>query len=126
MSETVSIDHANSGTRLSGRSGCLHLRTVTTKLIDDRIDDMPSIFIPKMNMSAAGPGALMIEYGAYDTHVVSANPSHSSAAPTGFIQNAIAFSFGYAMSLYRTMIGTRMFPMPFATGSANRNNIVRP
>ena len=101
------MDQANNGTFLKGRSGCLHFRIVTIKLMDDKIDETPRIFRPNIHMSAAGPGALITEYGAYATHVVSENPSHTSAPPTGTIQKATAFNFGYAISLYLTIIGTR-------------------
>ena len=75
-------------------SGCLHFRIVTTKLIAPRIDEIPKIFNPKIHMSAAGPGALMIEYGGVAYQVKSANPNQMSAPAGGIIQNAIALSFG--------------------------------
>src|SRR2546422_10151165 len=111
IKDTVSIDHAKSGTWRSGRSGCLHLSMVTTKLIDDNLDDIPSIFNPNIIISAAGPGALITEYGAYETHEVSENPSQSSAPPIGFIQHATEASFEYATPLHLTIIATRYFPM---------------
>jgi hypothetical protein len=49
----------------------------------------------------------MIEYGGVAYHVKSAKPNQTNAAPGGIIQNAIALSFGYAISLYLTMIGTK-------------------
>ena len=58
-------------------------------------------------MSAAGPGALIIEYGGVAYQVKSAKPNQISAPAGGIIQNAIAFNFGYAISLYLTIIGTR-------------------
>ena len=62
--DTVSMDQANNGTFLRGKSGCLHFRIVTIKLMDDKIDETPKIFRPNIHMSAAGPGALITEYGA--------------------------------------------------------------
>ena len=56
-------DQPINGTLLSGRSGCLHFRIVTTKLIEPRIEETPSIFNPNIHISAAGPGALIAEYG---------------------------------------------------------------
>ena len=80
---------------------------VTMKLIEPSIEETPSIFRPKIHMSAAGPGALITEYVGYAYQVKSANPSQINAPAGGIIQNAIALSFGYAISLYLTMIGTR-------------------
>ena len=57
-------DHANNGTWPIDMSGCLHFRIVTMKLIAPNTDEIPKIFNPNIHMSAAGPGALMIEYGA--------------------------------------------------------------
>ncbi len=88
-------------------SGCLHFKIVTIKLIAPRTEEIPKIFSPKIHMSAAGPGALIIEYGGVAYHVKSANPNQINAPPGGIIQNAIALSFGYAMSLYLTIIGTK-------------------
>src|ERR1700687_4422939 len=50
IKDTVSIDHAKSGTLRNGKSGCLHLRIVTTKLIEDNIDDIPKILRPNIIM----------------------------------------------------------------------------
>jgi len=80
---------------------------VTIKLIDPKIDEIPKIFRPKIHISAAGPGALSIEYGGYAVQPVSENHSQTKAAPTGIIQYATAFSFGHAISLYLTIIGIR-------------------
>jgi hypothetical protein len=99
ISEDVKNDQARSGTLLRGKSGCLHFRIVTIKLIEPSIDETPKIFKPKIHMSAAGPGARIEEYGGVAYHVKSAKPSQISAPAGGIIQNAIAFSFGYAMSL---------------------------
>ena len=63
MIDVTSVDHTNSDVFMSGRSGCFILRMVTTKLIAPRTEEMPSIFSPKIHISAAGPGALIIEYG---------------------------------------------------------------
>ena len=68
-------DHANNGTCPIDMSGCLHLRIVTTKLIAPNTEDIPKIFNPNIHMSAAGPGALMIEYGGVAYQVKSANPN---------------------------------------------------
>ena len=68
---------------------------------------MPSIFSPKIHISAAGPGAFRVEYGGVAYQVKSAMPSQTSAIAGGIIQKATAFSFGHAMSLYLTMIGIR-------------------
>ena len=107
IKEDVRYAHAKSGSLLSGKSGCLHFIIVTTKLIEPKIDDTPSIFRPKIHMSAAGPGALIVDYVGYAYQVKSAKPNQIRAPAGGIIQNAIAFSFGYAMSLNLTMIGTR-------------------
>ena len=88
-------------------SGCLHLRIVITKLMAPSTDETPKIFSPNIHMSAAGPGALMIEYGGCAYQVKSAKPNQTSTAAGGIIQNAIALSFGYAISLYLTIIGTK-------------------
>ncbi len=88
-------------------SGCLHFKIVTIKLIAPRTEEIPKIFSPKIHMSAAGAGALITEYGGVAYHVKSANPSQINAPAGGIIQNAIALSFGYAMSLYLTIIGTK-------------------
>ena len=106
INEDVRYDHAKSGILLNGKSGCLHFIIVTTKLIAPRIDDTPRIFNPNIHMSAAGPGALITEYVGYAYQVKSANPNQISTPAGGIIQNAIALSFGYAISLYLTIIGT--------------------
>jgi hypothetical protein len=59
----VSIAQAKSDIFIKGRSGCFILRMVTTKLIAPSTEDIPRIFAPNIHISAAGPGALMIEYG---------------------------------------------------------------
>ena len=100
-------DQASNGTCPMDMSGCLHFRIVTMKFIAPNTDEIPRIFNPNIHMSAAGPGALMIEYGGVAYHVKSANPSQINAPAGGIIQNAIAFSFGYAISLYLTIIGTK-------------------
>jgi hypothetical protein len=61
--ETESIDHANRDILMIGRSGCLQFKIVTMKLIELKIEEIPKIFKPKIHMSAAGPGALIIAYG---------------------------------------------------------------
>src|SRR5437870_11883735 len=63
MIDVTNVDHTNSDVFMSGRSGCFILRMVTTKLIAPRTEEMPSIFIPKIHISAAGPGALIREDG---------------------------------------------------------------
>jgi hypothetical protein len=107
MKDIESIDHEKSDIFIIDKSGCLHFSIVTIKLIEPSIDEIPKIFSPKIHISAAGPGALIIEYGGYAVHPVSENPSQTRAAPTGIIQNATAFSLGHAISLYLTMIGIR-------------------
>ena len=61
ISDDVKYAHPKSGILLSGKSGCLHLKIVTTKLMAPRIDETPRIFNPKIHISAAGPGALSTE-----------------------------------------------------------------
>src|SRR5919197_1711824 len=107
INDVTSVAHANNDIFISGKSGCFILRIVTTKLIEPNIDERPRIFIPKIHISVAGPGALIIEYGGYAVHPVSENPSHIRAPATGIIQYATAFSFGHAISLYLTIIGIR-------------------
>jgi hypothetical protein len=63
MNDMESIDHAKSDIFIMDKSGCLHFSIVTIKLMEPSIDDIPNIFRPKIHISAAGPGALMIEYG---------------------------------------------------------------
>ncbi len=92
---------------INGRSGCFILSIVTMKLMAPRTDEMPRIFRPKIHISAAGPGALRMEYGGVAYHVKSAIPSQTSAMAGGIIQKAVAFNFGHAMSLYLTIIGIR-------------------
>jgi hypothetical protein len=58
-----SIDHAKRDIFIIDMSGCLHFSIVTIKLIEPNIDDIPNIFRPKIHISAAGPGAFIIEYG---------------------------------------------------------------
>jgi len=53
-------------------SGCLHFKIVTIKLIAPSTDEIPKIFNPNIHMSAAGPGALIIEYGGVAYQVKSA------------------------------------------------------
>jgi hypothetical protein len=101
------IDQEKRGIFINGRSGCFIRKIVTTKLIAPRIEEIPKIFNPKIHISAAGPGARKIEYGGYAVQLVSAQPNHTRAAPTGIIQKATALSFGHAMSLYLTIIGIR-------------------
>jgi hypothetical protein len=55
------IDHVKRGIFINGRSGCFILKIVTTKLMAPRIDEIPKIFSPKINISAAGPGARKVE-----------------------------------------------------------------
>jgi len=63
MNDIESIDHAKRDIFMIDKSGCLHFRIVTIKFIEPSIDDIPNIFKPKIHISAAGPGALIIEYG---------------------------------------------------------------
>ena len=77
------------------------------KLIEPKIEETPRILRPKIHISAAGPGALIVEYVGYAYQVKSANPNQIRAPAGGIIQNATAFSFGYAMSLNLTIIGTK-------------------
>jgi len=63
INDVVNVAHTNNDTFISGKSGCFILRIVTTKLIAPSIDEIPSIFIPKIHISVAGPAALIIEYG---------------------------------------------------------------
>src|ERR1044071_3488765 len=107
MIEVTSVAQTKSGAFIIGRSGCFIFRIVTIKLIAPRTDEMPRILRPKIHISAAGPGARMIEYGGVAYHVKPAIPSHTIAIAGGIIQNATAFSFGQAMSLYLTIIGIR-------------------
>jgi hypothetical protein len=99
INDCTSIDHAKRDIFIRGRSGCFILRIVTTKLIEPSIDEIPSIFMPKIHISVAGPGARIIEYGGYAVQPTSENPSQIKAPATGIIQNATAFSFGHAISL---------------------------
>ncbi len=107
INEIDNIDHANNDIFIIGKSGCLHFSIVTIKLIEPSTDDRPKIFNPNIHNSAEGPGARIIEYGGYAVHPRSANPSQTIAAPTGIIQNATAFNFGHAISLYLTKIGIK-------------------
>src|SRR5215831_341859 len=59
----TNIPQANNDIFIIGRSGCLHLRIVTTKFTDPRIEEIPSIFIPKIHISVAGPAERITEYG---------------------------------------------------------------
>ena len=95
ISDDDKNDQAKSGTCPNDISGCLHFIIVTTKLIAPKTDEIPRIFKPKIHMSAAGPGALIIEYGGVAYHVKSAKPNQISAPDGGIIQNAIALSLGY-------------------------------
>ena len=63
MNEVARMDHAKRDIFIIDKSGCLHLSMVTIKLMEPSTDDIPSIFNPKIHISAAGPGALIIEYG---------------------------------------------------------------
>ena len=63
MNDMERIDHAKRDILIIDRSGCLHLNIVTIKLMEPNMDDIPNIFKPKIHISAAGPGARMIEYG---------------------------------------------------------------
>jgi len=54
-------DHASNGICPIDMSGCLHLRIVTTKFRAPNTEEIPKIFNPKIHISAAGPGALMID-----------------------------------------------------------------
>src|ERR1051326_4278349 len=63
ISDVIRVDQTNSGNFISGRSGCFIRRIVTTKLIAPRIEDKPTTLSPNIHISAAGPGALMVEYG---------------------------------------------------------------
>src|SRR5919108_733293 len=73
INDVISVAHANSDIFISGKSGCFIFSIVTTKLIEPSIEEIPRIFIPKTHISAAGPGALIIEYGAYAVQPVSEN-----------------------------------------------------
>src|SRR5579875_2128432 len=107
INEVTSCAQTNKGVFISGRSGCFILRIVTTKLTPPRTEEMPSIFKPNIHISAAGPGARIIEYVGYAFHVTSAQPIQIRAAPTGTIQNATALSLGQAISWYLTMMGIK-------------------
>src|SRR5437867_7865378 len=61
MTDVTRVDQTNSDVFMSGRSGCFILRIVTTKLMAPKTEEMPAIFKPNIHISAAGPGALMIE-----------------------------------------------------------------
>ena len=87
-------DQAINGICPIDMSGCLHLRIVTTKFRAPKTEDIPKIFKPNIHMSAAGPGALIIEYGGVAYQVKSAKPNQIRTPAGGIIQNAIALSFG--------------------------------
>jgi len=61
MRDVERIAHVKRGSFIIGRSGCFILKIVTTKLMEPRIDEIPKIFSPKIHISAAGPGARIIE-----------------------------------------------------------------
>jgi hypothetical protein len=63
IKEFIKVAQANSDIFIKGRSGCFIFRIVTIKFIEPRIEEIPRIFAPNTNISAAGPGALIIEYG---------------------------------------------------------------
>src|ERR671927_164714 len=63
INEVVNVAPANNDIFIIDKSGCFILRIVTTKLIAPSMDEMPKIFMPKIHISVAGPGALMTEYG---------------------------------------------------------------
>ena len=85
-------------------AGKTFLEQLQTAIGDAKGQDLTKLFGPQF---VAGPGALTTEYVGYAYQVKSANPNQMSAPAGGIIQNATAFNFGYAMSLNRTMIGTR-------------------
>ena len=68
-------DQANNGICPIDMSGCLHFKIVTTKFSAPKTEEIPKIFKPKIHMSAAGPGAVIIEYGGVAYQVKSANPN---------------------------------------------------
>ena len=94
INEDDKNDQAINGICPMDMSGCLHLRIVTTKFRAPKTEDIPKIFKPNIHMSAAGPGALIIEYGGVAYHVKSANPNQIRTPAGGIIQKAIALSFG--------------------------------
>jgi hypothetical protein len=63
INDVVRVAHAKREIFIKGRSGCFILSIVTTKLIAPSTDDIPRILAPNIHISAAGPGALIIEYG---------------------------------------------------------------
>ena len=63
INEVVNVAHANNDIFIIDKSGCFILRIVTTKLIAPSMEEIPKIYMPKIHISVAGPGALMIEYG---------------------------------------------------------------
>ena len=117
INDIDSIDHAKRDIFIIERSGCLHLRMVTIKLIDPKIDEMPKIFRPKIHISAAGPGALNI--GMVDTQsAVSENPRQTKAAEGVIrIQQHSSLAIPYP---YLTIMG-EWFP-PQKQGIAHKNN----
>jgi hypothetical protein len=64
INDVISVAQANRDIFIIGKSGCFIFSMVTTKLIEPSIEEIPKIFIPNIHISAAGPAALMIEYGA--------------------------------------------------------------
>src|SRR3989338_8674298 len=67
INDDVKNDQANNGTWPIDMSGCLHFKIVTIKLMAPSTDEIPKSFSPNIHMSAAGPGALIIEYGGFAT-----------------------------------------------------------
>jgi hypothetical protein len=63
IKEVDKVAQANSDIFIKGRSGCFIFKIVTIKFIAPRIEEIPRIFAPNIHISAAGPGALVIEYG---------------------------------------------------------------
>lgn len=116
--EVIITDHGNIGTRSIIILSVRILATVTTKLIEAAIDEIPARCREKIAMSTAGPAwNPLAERGGYTVHPVATPPSvrldaskHKRAI--GSNQNLMLFIRGNAMSGACSIRGRSQLPKP--------------
>jgi len=121
------LAHTNMGIRRSVMPGARSLKVVVRKLIEPRIELVPSRIRPSTSRSMPW-SAVLVESGAYIVHPTGAPPKANDerirTAPGGMSQKPSALMRGKAMSAAPICSGTTKFATPVVMGITKRKIIV--
>ncbi len=121
------VVHTNMGMRSSVMPGARILKIVVRKLIEPRIELVPSRMRP-IRSTSIPVEAVVSESGAYIVQPTGAPPntndSMTSAPPAGISQKPNALMRGNAMSAAPICRGTMKLARPVVMGMTNRKIIV--